>query len=181
MARPSKPLALVKGHRTKAEKEVRAKSEASLLTGTKLKESPEVKSNSTAHKEFVRIRKLLQAVDKDDDLYGNLINTHCLLHTECKEFETLKQSIREDLGKLNENYQNKEIDFMTSITHKDKLQNKLFTCDKKIMEKRKMILDISKENIMTIQSALRSIPKKPQKEIESPMTAFLKRKQENGK
>lgn len=41
--RPPKPLQLVQGHRTKAEKAVRAKAESELLTGVTMKESPEVK------------------------------------------------------------------------------------------------------------------------------------------
>jgi len=176
--RPTKPLALVKGHRTKAEKEVRVKAESALLTGTTMKENSEVKGNPIAHKEFTRIKKLLRAIQKDDDLSGNIINTHCLLHAECKEFETMKQRLYVDLNELGDAYQNKEIDFLAYSDQKGKLQDRIFACDKKVMEKRKMILDISKENIMTIQSALRSIPKKEQPKKESAMAAFLKRKQE---
>ena len=174
--RPSKPIALVQGHRTKAEKEVRQKAEAALLTGHKLKENPEVKDNPIAHKEFQRIRKLLRAIGKDDDLSGNIINTHCLLHAECKEFEQMKERLYSDLKQLGEAYNRNEMDFLTYTDQKGKIQNSLFTCDKKIMEKRKMILDISKENIMTIQSALRSIPKKPEKKETSKMAAMLEKR-----
>jgi hypothetical protein len=61
MARPTKPLSLVQGHRTKAEKAVREKAENALLTGTQLKESSDVKNDRLAHKEFTRIKKLLKA------------------------------------------------------------------------------------------------------------------------
>ena len=37
-----------------------------------------------------------------------------------------------------------------------------FDLDKQLQPKRKMLLDIEKENIMTIASALRVIPKKPE-------------------
>jgi hypothetical protein len=172
-----KPLSLVQGHRTKAEREIRAKAESALLTGTAMKESPEVKSNPIAHKEFFRIKKLLKAIDKDDDLSGNIINTHCLLHAECREFELMKAQLCEAAEELEKKYKEEQIDFLVYSDQKGKLINNIFTCDKKIMDKRKMILDISKENIMTIQSAMRSIPKKPEKKEQSKMAAMLEKRQ----
>jgi hypothetical protein len=174
--RPSKPLQLVTGHRTKAEKKTREKAEAELLTGKSLKETIEVRNNPVAHAEFMRIKKLLKAIKKDDDLSGNIINTHCLLFAECKEFEELKTRIYGELSQLQEAYERKEIDFLTLLEQKDKLQNRLMSCDKKIMDKRKMILDIAKENIMTIQSALRSVPKKELKREKTPMERFLEKR-----
>ena len=35
--------------------------------------------------------------------------------------------------------------------------------DKQVMNKRKMLFDIEKENIMTVAGALRSVPKSPKK------------------
>ena len=176
--RPTKPLALVQGHRTNAEKNIRKKAEASLLTGYSLRESSEVKSNPLAHKEFQRIKRLLKAVNKDDDLSGNIINTYCLLCAECKDFELLKERLSAELEELAKAYQDKQIEFLDYLDHKEKLQNRFMICDKKIMEKRKMILDISKENIMTIQSALRSIPKKPEDKQPSKMATMLERQRQ---
>lgn len=179
MARPTKPLSLVQGHRTKAEKEIRASAEKALLTGTTMKENPEVKNNPIAHKEFKRIKNLLKTINKDDDLSGNIINTHCLLHAECKEFEQMKIRMFDDLEKLSEAYSNNDIEFIAYSEQKNKILDKIFACDKKVMEKRKMILDISKENIMTIQSALRSIPKKEQPKEGNSMSKFLKQRADN--
>jgi hypothetical protein len=39
----------------------------------------------------------------------------------------------------------------------------MIECDRQVQAKRKMLLDIEKENIMTIAAALRSIPKKTDK------------------
>lgn len=175
--RPSKPLTLVQGHRTKAEINIRKKAESELITGTAMKENPEVKNNPIAHKEFTRIRKLLKSIDKDDDLSGNIINTHCLLHAECKEFEQMKERLYADLKELGEAYAEGKIDFLGYNDQKGQIQDRLFSCDKKVMEKRKMILDIGKENIMTIQSALRSIPKKPEQKEKSKMAAMLEKRQ----
>ena len=46
--------------------------------------------------------------------------------------------------------------------------------DKQIASKRKMLLDIEKENVMTIASALRSIPKKEDKASENPLLKVLR-------
>lgn len=78
MARPSKPYVVIKGekksHRTKAELEQRKRGEESLLTGIKIKENPEVRKNEEAHKEYLRVKKLLKAIEKEDELYGAVIN-----------------------------------------------------------------------------------------------------------
>ena len=42
----------------------------------------------------------------------------------------------------------------------NRLAGHMNACDKLLQQKRKMLLDIEKENIMTIASALRSVPKK---------------------
>ena len=44
----------------------------------------------------------------------------------------------------------KKIDFMTYIDQKGNVQNRIMVADKAIMEKRKMLLQIERENIMTI-------------------------------
>lgn len=176
MSRPSKPLSLVQGHRTKAEKKVREKAESELLTGVTMKESAEVKVNSAAHREFKRIKKLLKSIKKDDDLYGNIINTHCLLVAEIKEMDTTRSQFLKTLEVFEERAADEDISFAEQIQYRIKLQSQILSLDKTLMAKRKMILDISKENIMTIQSALRSIPKTPEKQDRSKMGAFLNKR-----
>ena len=176
MGRPTKPLALVKGHRTKAEKAVRQKAERSLLTGVSLKEWPEVKADPVAHKEFQRIKKVLKAINKDDALHEGVINRYCVLHSECKGFEILKDHCNTELQELFAAHVRSEIDFITYLDRKEQIHGRFLALDKKIMDKRKMMLSIEKENIMTIQSALRSIPKKEQPKEKSAMAAFLERR-----
>ncbi|SHH86866.1 hypothetical protein [Desulfosporosinus lacus] len=178
--RPTKPLALVKGHRTKAEKAVRKKAENGLITGVSLKEWPDVKSDEIAHKEFIRIKKVLKSIDKDDGLHEGVINRYCLLHSECKRFEGFKKVCNDELKEIHESHQSEKLDILTYLEQKEKIYNRFLAIDKKIMEKRKMMLEIEKENIMTIQSALRSIQKKPdEKKGKSKMAAFLDRKKVN--
>ena len=52
-------------------------------------------------------------------------------------------------------------------------QKQIVSIDRQIQVKRRMIMDIEKENLMTIQSGLRSIPKKEDKGGSDPLTAAL--------
>lgn len=172
--RNTKPIALVQGHRTKAEIAQRKKAEKELLTGVTLKEWKEVKENPVSHKEFLRIKKLLRQINHDDDLYSAMINTHCKLKAEEYEFEVRKSNFENTIEELETLRANEEIGGLDYIKTKASLQGHILACDKAIMNKRKMMLSISKENIMTIQSALRSIPKKEKPKEESAMAKMIK-------
>lgn len=180
MGRPPKShLQIVtekKSHRTKAELDTRAKAEKSLLTGSSMREWPDVKANPIAHKEFGRVRKLLKSIDKDDALHEAVINRYCLLLAECDEFDKMKARLINDIEILQDQFSNGLIEFVDFMELKGKLQDRIMACDRKVMEKRKMLLSIEKENIMTIASALRAIPKKPKDEEEDdPMAALLRK------
>jgi hypothetical protein len=85
----------------------------------------------------------------------------------------LKDKLLKDFEQLEEGKY--DMEFTEYLRNKTELYKQLMACDKKVMDKRKMMLDIEKENIMTIASALRSIPKKPvEKQEEDPMAAFLR-------
>lgn len=174
--RPTKPLALIQGHRTKAEMEVRENAEQGLLTGTPMKESKKVKADKIAHTEFRRIKKLLKSIGKDDDLYGNIINTHCLLVSECEGIEKTRELFEKNLEEFEDKSCGEDITFTEKMRIKSEMQKSIMACDKALMTKRKMILSISKENIMTVQSALRSVPKAPEEQTQSKMSAFLKKR-----
>lgn len=180
MGRPSKPTLTVVGHRTKDELKVRRDAENALLTGTTMKMSADVKNNPAASKEFRRIKKLLSSIGKDDDLYGQIINTNCLLIAECEQIGETKDRFIQTLDEFEDKAEDEGLDYSEKIKMKIKLQDQILSCDKQLMAKRKMILDISKENIMTVQSALRSIPKKPEEKKKSGMAAFMEHRQSGG-
>lgn len=165
MARPAKPANVIKlegkSHRTKKELRSREKAEESLLSGVKLKESAEVKKHPEAHKEFLRVKKLLSGIDKGDDLYGSVINRYCLTLAECTDFEKKREHTQELMDKLEE--RSCEMEFEEFLKLQDGLAKQLISYDKQVQAKRKMLFDIEKENVMTIASALRSIPKSPEK------------------
>ena len=57
----------------------------------------------------------------------------------------------------------REITILDYLQNVSGLRKQLTAIDKLMITKRKMLLDLEKENIMTIASALRAIPKKPPK------------------
>lgn len=174
MPTPPKPLKVLttekKSHRTKAELKLRQEGEKALSTNIKIKERKEVKSNKIAHKEFKRIIQVLENIDKNDAIYEPVINRYCLLQAECYDLEEKREelyklifelkaeakSITEDLDNDSE-VMDFKLEYAKSIA---KMMASMLSIDKQIQTKRKMLLDIEKENVMTIASALRSIPKK---------------------
>ena len=186
MARPPKPFTVLKSegksHRTKSEMKMREEGEKKLLTGQKLREHQDVKENEVAHKEFLRIKKLLEKIDKNDALYETVINRYCMMLAECSYFEQKREELykltfdlKEEYKIATENMNEDEragllIEFTRQIA---KLQTTMINIDKQIQSKRKMLLDIEKENIMTIAASLRSVPRQETKE-ENPLIELLK-------
>ena len=169
MPTPSKPASVIrlegKSHRTKREIAERERAEEQLLTGKLLRESEAVKENELAHKEFTRIRRLLKSIGKDDDLYGATINRYCLLQAECIDFEQKREQMyrqMQDLEAARGSFEDAD-DLRSYYMLQMQMQKNLIALDKQVQTKRKMLLDIEKENIMTIASSLRSVPKKAEK------------------
>lgn len=188
MPTPPKPFKVLtsekKSHRTKAELKKRQEGEQSLSTDITLKERKEVKQNKVAHKEFKRIQKLLKKIEKNDAIYEAVINRYCLLQAECLDLEDRREEFYKLVFELKE-----EMKIVTDEMEDDsekaerileysktiaKIMNSMNAIDKQIQSKRKMLLDIEKENIMTIASALRCIPKKEENEADNPLLKVLR-------
>lgn len=169
MPTPTKPFRVLatekKSHRTKAELEARKAAEEKLATGVKMKERPEVKKNPIAHKEYQRISKLLKSIEKNDELFAAVINRYCLMYAECKEFETERESFIKRAKDLEEK-ETMLIEGREEMTYGEfygllnDLEGKVIALDKQVQAKRRALFDYEKENLMTIASGLRSIPKK---------------------
>lgn len=164
MARPSKPVAVLRAegrsHRTKKELAMRERGEEELLTGKKLREFPETKADAVAHAEFMRVSKLLREIGKNDDLYANSINRYCALHSEVVRFQRQCAALEDQIVDLADRKDEFHVagEYFTLVT---KLQKQVLDIDKRVQEKRGMMLQIEKENLLTIASALRSVPKQP--------------------
>lgn len=176
MPTPPKPFTVLtsekKSHRTKEELKQRKKGEESLSTGVALKERSEVKKNRIAHKEFKRLNELLGAIGKNDAIYETVINRYCELQSECVELKEDREFYKEMLEEIRSTFKDLTgemnieeraallIDLTNSL---GRITSSIEKIDGRIQGKRKMLLDIEKENIMTIAAALRSIPKKEEK------------------
>lgn len=176
MGRPPKAVVTLeqegKSHRTKAELQARKAGEESVKSGKHLIERKEVRADKVAHKEFRRLKKLLEGMDKADELYSSGINRYCQLYSECFEMEKLREIFRECIEEIEQDKEKIVEDYVTDKTRdtislsqyyrlKNNFSNNILGLDAAIMKKRKMLLDIEKENIMTVAAGLRSIPKEP--------------------
>lgn len=181
MARPSKPIALVEGHRTKDELAERRNAETAMLTHVPMEREFLKKEHPRAAREFGRVKKLLASIGKDDALYEQIINTHCLLVEECEQIGDVRNQFIKSKEELQSEYRagalgDPEKDGMQASEYYRllvKISQSILGCDKELMAKRKMLLDIDKENVLTVQSALRSIPKKPEEKKKTGMAAFM--------
>ena len=180
MPTPAKPVNVIKlegkSHRTKKELKERENGEQALLTGIRLKEEDCVRDNPEAHKMFLRLKKLYVEIGKNDALYENIINRYCILHAECKEFEEKRDIFSEQLMQLHNEklvlIANEELSSKEFYRLEIEMQKSINNLDKQIQAKRKMMFDIEKENVMTIASALRSIPKKTEKKSNALLEAL---------
>ena len=174
MPTPPKPVLVLKtekkSHRTKAELKLREEGEKALATGVALKERPEVKNNPVAHKEFLRLNKLLKAIGKNDAIYEAVINRYCQLQGECAYYENTIMNLRQDLEELKENRHSMDVTEYYKL--KNDIEKLIDSKDRQLQTKRKMLFDIERDNCLTIAAALRSIPKKAEKN-ENPLLKAL--------
>lgn len=175
MPQIAKPAAVLKltndvSHRTKREIAVRAAAEKGTLTGEGMRERADVKNNLDAHKEFMRLRRLFRKIEKDDAIYAQAINDYCLLHAECLGIAGKISRIEEDLEYLEE--WKLEMDPIEYLQLRSGLYDKELRLSAELDKKRDKKRAIEDKNLMNIQSALRSIPKKPE-ERKNPLKEAL--------
>ena len=176
MPRGSKAVSAAKGHRTKAEISAREQAEQDMLSGKKLAEFPAVKGDPAAHAEFKRVAALMRAIGKDDALYSAAVNRYAELSSEIAQIQQDAARFRGLMDSLKQKFDESDPDsdditaFAKAYSGMLAQVNKL---DDKVMQKRKMMGDIEKENCMTVQAALRSIPKETGKKDDSPLMKIL--------
>ena len=172
--RPPKPVKILemegRSHRTKQELLQRKRGEASTLSGRKLIESKEVKENPEAHKEFRTLAGLLDAIEKNDALYSEVINRYCLLKSECTSLTASRDALSRDADELR--MRKDEMEYTDYMELLSRMSKNIIALDRQIQVKRKMMFDIEKENIMTIAAALRSVPRQTEKKSNPLMEAL---------
>lgn len=179
MSRPPKPYAVLKSegksHRTNKEMAMRKNGEEEFNTSATLNEREEVKNNIVAHNEFVRIVSLLDGIKKNDALYEPIINRYCIIQAECIEFAKQRERMYEAVEHLEKAVGCSDIsdsDLIRTTSDIAKICTTAINIDKQIQTKRKMLLDIEKECVMTIASALRNVQRKDDKK-ENPLLKAL--------
>lgn len=164
MARPSKAAPVIKlekkSHRTKKELAAREKAESALLTGKMMIETAEVKNDRTAHLEFLRLKPLLKAIDKFDEIYGAATRRYCLNKSKLNEIEEDIEKTKNEIEEIRGN----KSDFSKNMPEYYRLVTKMedIVAKKEGLAKaiRAEMNDFEKQNCMTIRSALAAIPKK---------------------
>lgn len=164
MPTPPKPTIVLlsekKSHRTKKELAQRQNAERSTLTGKKMQSSAEVRADKIANKEWKRICSLLDNIEKNDAIYEKVINRYCLLYSEVISFQNSKAFYESTIADVRKQMEDAPPDIMFKLIDKlNSLGKMIISLDKQINTKRVMMFNIEKENIMTIASALRSVPK----------------------
>ena len=169
MGRPSKPAELLKSegksHRTKQELAFRKQQEEATLTGKKLEEPRAVKDLKIAHATFLKTRRLLDAINKNDELYSAATCRYCTNTQKLADAEESIQVLKTELEELRESrssyVENKAIpDYYRMLT---KLEDTITRKEQLAAGIRKELTDFEKEICMTIASSLRSIAKQPEK------------------
>lgn len=182
MPRASKPAAVIKsekrGHRTKAELEMREKAENELLSGEPLFERAEVVKDKIAHKEFLRIRRLMTAIKKNDALYAPALNRYCELFSEERKLKNVYDRLDSLLKGLEERYEaiKDDLDYEQIKDFTKQLAaftRQISALDGLIMQKRTAQGKIESENCMNVAAALRTIPKDVGKEEKDELLKVL--------
>ena len=180
MPTPPKPYTILKSekksHRSRAELEVRRKGEEALLTGTPMVEWPDTKTDPIAHKQFLKLKRALKTIGKDDVLNEAVINRYCLIISELADLAATRKTIRLRETLIEEWRRTGEMEGEQFYAESDRLLKQKLAIDTALSVKRKMAFDHERENIMTIASGLRSIPKTPaDSKDDDPMSTMLNR------
>lgn len=140
-----------------------------MLTGKAMIETAEVKNDRVAHLEFLRLKPLLKAIEKYDEIYGAGVRRYCLTKSKLDEAE---QEVIE-LKKVLEQLRNDKKEFFDSKDAAEyyrlitKMQDTITKREQVCKSYRTEMIEFEKEYCMTIKSALRAIPKKPETKANS--------------
>lgn len=173
MARPPKALAQVEGHLTKAQRETRENAEKQLSSDEKIEMSAAVKKSKVAKDLFKRVTGLLDSIGMNDAFYEPVINRYCVMTAECETLEHDLQRTEELLDTLED--RREDMEFTDYVQYAGQLMATKQKITAGLDKKRAMLLQIEKENVMTVMGKLRAVPKKaPEEELEEdPMMNIL--------
>ncbi|MBQ6372085.1 MAG: hypothetical protein IJJ22_03055 [Oscillospiraceae bacterium] len=155
--RPPKRPETVQGHITKAELESRKNTEKALRTKHTQNMSQEVKADPVATRYYLRLIELYEDIDMNEGFFENCINRYCLLLSEQDRLVKLINKLMKTAAK--------DLEVLKALN----------STERNVATIRNQLLAIEKENLLTVNSKLRAVPKKPEQVEESPLEAFRKR------
>ena len=161
-----------KPHRSNKELQERAKNEKAAYTGITIKEHPEVKSSEVAHKEYLKIIKILNAVNKNDASFENIVNRYCEIVSEIDDLRNSKESIKKSLSVIESKINDGDENVSKLFSSQTNLTKTLMSIDGKIDNKRKILFDYEKQLGFTIDSASKIVNTKTEEEVD-PLLAAL--------
>lgn len=180
MPTPPKPYEVLKGekksHRTKEELEQRRRGEEALHTNVRMQEWASTKAAPIAHKTFLRLKKLLKNIKMDDALHESAINRYCVMTAESADLEADRERVVSRLKLIDEWVSRGEMSQEEHAAESLRLVDAKLSIERALATKRKMLLDIEKENVMTIAAGLRSVPKKPEEQEETAMDQLMRKR-----
>ena len=130
-------------------------------------ETAEVKNDRVAHLEFLRLKPLLKAISKFDEIYGAPVRRYCLnksklIEIDC-DIEKIKNEI-EDLRDHEKDFEKNKPEYYRLILKMEEIITRKESIAKGI---RAEMIDFEKQNCMTIRSALSAVPMKPETKMNS--------------
>lgn len=168
MPRAAKSADALTGHRTKAELEERENAEKATMTGKKLAVAEETKENPAAYAEWKRVTRLMTKLNKNDAIFSAVMNRYCQLFGEIQDAFQQKNEVQRLLKKTEEAFDAASDTYEGDDAVKQIIQftkqingllKQISDIDNRIMSKRRMRMDIEKENAMTVASSLRTLPR----------------------
>lgn len=178
MGRPSKAVVQLRKHLTTKEKEHREKAEAALLTGHIMRPSRVTRNDPVAYSAWKRLNALLGKIEKNDALFESVLNRYCQIISKTEKLAEAGTRIDVMTADLEARKSEMSLEFyMKAMTDLIKMAQRN---EQQLQALQKMALDIEKENIMTVASQLRAVPKKPKEEADDDPAAKFFARRNNG-
>lgn len=168
MARAPKTVENMSKNLTKEEKKYLEQAEKATLSGYEITEFAKTKKDKIAHKEFLRVTKLLTAVGKNDAMYEAVINDYCTYLSDIERYRRYRIKFEDDIDEIEDS----DMETSEKCKLKFKIKDTILSCDKQINTLQRKRFEIEKETGFTVASSLRSIPKKKEEKV-NPLMAAL--------
>ena len=170
--RPPKKIGAATGKRTKEVIAQREQAEKELSTNTPMRKWKETGKNKKASAYFTKMKRAFAKIGMDDEMYEAMLNRYCILLGECLEIEERMQEAQARIEQIEA--MKADMEFADYIKLSIEAEKARASLDRIIDAKRSMLLSIENNNLMSVLSKLRAVPKEVKKVEEvDPMESIL--------